>query len=51
MESEITIVLCQLERVFLPSLFVVMVHLTIHLATEARIIGPVYYRWMYPIER
>ncbi|PKU79952.1 hypothetical protein MA16_Dca025867 [Dendrobium catenatum] len=28
-----------------------MVLLTIHLASEARIGGPVYYRWMYPIER
>ncbi|KAL3806498.1 hypothetical protein ACJIZ3_000585 [Penstemon smallii] len=28
-----------------------MVHLTIHLATEAKIGGPVHYRWMYPVER
>ncbi|PKU86043.1 hypothetical protein MA16_Dca001874 [Dendrobium catenatum] len=26
-------------------------HLIIHLATEERTGGPVYYRWMYPIER
>jgi hypothetical protein len=28
-----------------------MVHLTIHLATEVRLAGPVHYRNMYPIER
>uniref|UniRef100_A0A803MY00 DUF4218 domain-containing protein n=1 Tax=Chenopodium quinoa TaxID=63459 RepID=A0A803MY00_CHEQI len=28
-----------------------MVHLFLHLATEAKIGGPVQYRWMYPIER
>ncbi|PKU60182.1 hypothetical protein MA16_Dca020979 [Dendrobium catenatum] len=28
-----------------------MVHLTIHLGSEARIGCPIYYRWMYPIER
>jgi len=28
-----------------------MVHLPIHLVDEAKIIGPVQYRWMYPIER
>nr|XP_027086532.1 uncharacterized protein LOC113708268 [Coffea arabica] len=51
MEKEIAVVLCQLERVFPPSFFVIMVHLISHLATEARIAGPVHYRWMYPIER
>ena len=25
--------------------------LTVHLAQEARIAGPVQYRWMYPVER
>ena len=28
-----------------------MVHLTVHLATEAKLAGLVQYRWMYPIER
>nr|CAN75974.1 hypothetical protein VITISV_028848 [Vitis vinifera] len=28
-----------------------MVHLPIHLASEAKVVGPVQYRWMYPIER
>ncbi|KAJ0972399.1 hypothetical protein J5N97_020358 [Dioscorea zingiberensis] len=28
-----------------------MVHLTIHLVWEAKLAGPVQFRWMYPIER
>ncbi|KAH0729999.1 hypothetical protein KY289_001187 [Solanum tuberosum] len=28
-----------------------MVHLPIHLATEAKIAGPIHYRWMYHVER
>jgi len=40
-----------METIFLPSFFTVMVHLVIHLALEVKIAGPVQYRWMYPIER
>lgn len=43
--------LCALERVCSPSLFVVMMHLPIHLAHEARVCGPVWPRWMYTFER
>ncbi|XP_073116140.1 uncharacterized protein [Elaeis guineensis] len=31
--------------------FDIMIHLPIHLASEAKISGPVQYRWMYPVER
>ena len=51
LESRIAMTLCELEKIFPPSFFTVMVHLVIHLATEAKIAGPVHYRWMYPIER
>ncbi|KAL3838963.1 hypothetical protein ACJIZ3_023554 [Penstemon smallii] len=51
LEREIATILCELETIFPPSFFYVMVHLTIHLATEAKIGGPVHYRWMYPVER
>ncbi|XP_027156247.1 uncharacterized protein LOC113757030 [Coffea eugenioides] len=51
LESEIAVILCDLEKCFPPTFFDVMVHLTIHLATEVKLGGPVYYRWMYPIER
>ncbi|RVW77928.1 hypothetical protein CK203_048271 [Vitis vinifera] len=51
LENDIIVTLCKLERIFPPSFFDVMVHLPIHLASEAKIVGPVQYRWMYPIER
>ncbi|WMV09569.1 hypothetical protein MTR67_002954 [Solanum verrucosum] len=50
-EAQIPITLCKLEKVFPPSFFDVMVHLPIHLASEAMIAGPIHYRWMYPVER
>jgi len=43
--------LCHLEMLFPPTFFTIMVHLTCHLAGEAKLGGPVHYRWMYPIER
>lgn len=51
LESRIVETLCHLEMIFPPSFFTIMVHLVVHLATEAKIAGPVHYRWMYPIER
>ncbi|XP_031273920.1 uncharacterized protein LOC116132409 [Pistacia vera] len=51
LESQIVITLCKLERIFPLAFFDVMVHLIVHLATEAKIAGLVQYRWMYPIER
>nr|XP_027122350.1 uncharacterized protein LOC113739326 [Coffea arabica] len=51
LESEIAVILCDLEKCFPPTFFDVMVHLTIHLATEVKLGGPVYYGWMYPVER
>lgn len=51
LEQQIPYTLCKLEMVFPPAFFDVMVHLVVHLAAEAKIAGPVRYRWMYPIER
>ena len=51
LEDSIPIILCKLEKLLPPAFFDVMVHLTIHLVTEAKLAGPVQYRWMYPIER
>ncbi|XP_062075803.1 uncharacterized protein LOC133779922 [Humulus lupulus] len=50
-EQQIPIILCNLEKLFPPAFFDIMVHLVIHLAYEARIAGPSVYRCMYPIER
>jgi hypothetical protein len=51
MENEIPMILCKLERIFPPGFFDSMEHLVVHLAYEARLGGPVQYRWMYPFER
>jgi len=51
MENEIVETICMFERFFPPSFFDIMVHLTVHLGREARLCGPVHFRWMYPFER
>lgn len=51
LEAECVETFCQLERYFPPSLFDIMFHLHIHLEREARLGGPVHFRWMYPFER
>ena len=50
-EKDIIVTLCKLEIIFPPSFFDVMVHLPIHLASEAKVTGLVQDQWMYPIER
>ena len=50
LENEVVETLCMLERFFPPSFFDIMIHLTIHLGREARLCGPVHYRWMYQFE-
>ena len=49
-EADIAVALCELEKIFPPSFFTVMVNLVMHLASEAKIAGLVIYHWMYPIE-
>ncbi|XP_027166667.1 uncharacterized protein LOC113766700 [Coffea eugenioides] len=51
LESEIAVILCDLEKFFPPTFFNVMVHLVVHLATEVKLGGPVHYHWMYLVER
>ncbi|KAJ8773690.1 hypothetical protein K2173_006340 [Erythroxylum novogranatense] len=51
LEHEIPVILCKLECIFPPSFFNCMEHLSVHLAHEAKLAGPVQYRWMYPFER
>ncbi|AAG12809.1 TNP2-like transposon protein; 80601-79432 [Arabidopsis thaliana] len=51
METEFVETMCQLERFCPPSLFDIMFHLPIHLSKEARLGGPIHFRWMYPFER
>jgi hypothetical protein len=51
LENRIPIILCQLEQIFPPNFFTIMVHVVIHLVRECKLGGPVHYRWMYPVER
>ncbi|XP_048432383.1 uncharacterized protein LOC125473516 [Pyrus x bretschneideri] len=51
LNSRIALTLCQLEKIFPPAFFDIMVHLPVHLADEAALAWPVQYRWMYLIER
>nr|XP_018632514.1 uncharacterized protein LOC108948185 [Nicotiana tomentosiformis] len=51
LEEKIPELLSTMEKLFHPGFFTVMVHMVIHLATEAKHTGPIHYRWMYPIER
>ena len=51
LEEGIVIILCKLERIFPPAFFDIMIHLVVHLSHEAKLAGPVSYRWMYPFER
>nr|XP_025638419.1 uncharacterized protein LOC112733613 [Arachis hypogaea] len=51
LQNHVVQTLCQMEMIFPPSFFTVMVHLTVHLIDEVTLGGPVHYRWMYPIER
>ena len=51
LEEEVPVLLCKLEKMFPPGFFNVMQHLIVHLPYEARVGGPVAYRWMYVFER
>ncbi|XP_004289417.1 PREDICTED: uncharacterized protein LOC101293531 [Fragaria vesca subsp. vesca] len=51
LDNQIATTLCKLEMIFPPAFFTIMVHLSIHLAREAKVAGLVQYRWMYLIER
>ncbi|KAJ0949660.1 hypothetical protein HanRHA438_Chr01g0041051 [Helianthus annuus] len=50
-EKNVVNILCNLELVYPPAFFDIMVHLVLHLPQEAILGGPVYMRWMYPFER
>ncbi|GLU17163.1 hypothetical protein SLE2022_335560 [Rubroshorea leprosula] len=50
-QERIVEIICKLKQIFPPSFFDSMEHLAIHLPYEARVGGPVQFRWMYPFER
>nr|GEZ28118.1 hypothetical protein [Tanacetum cinerariifolium] len=44
-------VMCDLELIYPPALFDIMIHLVIHLPLEALEGGPIHPKWMFPFER
>nr|GFB54345.1 hypothetical protein [Tanacetum cinerariifolium] len=44
-------ILCDLELIYFPALFDIMIHLVIHLPLEALEGGPIRPRWMFPFKR
>jgi hypothetical protein len=50
-EKEISILVCKMKKVFPPGWFNAMQHLLVHLPWEAKVGGPVQFRWMYSQER
>ena len=51
LENLAAIILCELDMYFPPSFSNIMIHLIVHLVREIRLCGPVFLRWMYPVER
>ena len=51
MLEDVAETICSLEKELPPSVFVIMMHLPVHLVEELYICGPVHTRWMYPFER
>jgi hypothetical protein len=51
LRKEILVLLCKFEKIFPTRWFNPMQYLLIHLPYEAKVGGPVQYRWMYPFER
>ncbi|GJU39727.1 pyruvate kinase [Tanacetum coccineum] len=50
-QSKVVDVLCNLELIYPPAFFDIMIHLVIHLPLEALEGGPIRPRWMFPFER
>jgi hypothetical protein len=47
LEKQIPVLLCKLEKILPPGFFNPMEHLLIHIPYEAKVGGPVQYRWMH----
>jgi hypothetical protein len=51
LQDDLILVMCNLETIFLPSLFDLMPHLLIHIVHEMKYLGPMFFHQMYPFER
>ncbi|GJY97813.1 hypothetical protein Tco_0514723 [Tanacetum coccineum] len=50
-QNKVVDILCNLELIYPPGFFDIMIHLVIHLPLEALEGGPIRPRWMFPFER
>ncbi|GKE13696.1 gag-pol polyprotein, partial [Tanacetum coccineum] len=50
-QSNVVDIMCNLELIYPPAFFDIMIHLVIYLALEALEGGTIHPRWMYPFER
>ncbi|GJX92389.1 hypothetical protein Tco_0345715 [Tanacetum coccineum] len=50
-QSKVVDILCNLELIYPPAFFDIMIHLVIHLPLEALEGGPIHPRWMFPLKR
>jgi hypothetical protein len=50
LEKEIPVLRCKMEKIFPAEFFNPMQHLLVHHPYEAKVGGPIQYRWMYHIE-
>jgi hypothetical protein len=51
LEKEIAVLVCKMKKIFPPGWFNAMQHLLVHLPWEAKVGGPMQFRWMYSQER
>ncbi|KAL0387603.1 UNVERIFIED_CONTAM: hypothetical protein Sradi_2642100 [Sesamum radiatum] len=51
LENSVAIIMCNLDKIFPSAFFYLMEHLIVHLSYQARVGGPMQYRWMHTFER
>nr|GEV41877.1 hypothetical protein [Tanacetum cinerariifolium] len=51
LQLELVVTLYLLEKLFPPSFFDIMIHLTVYLTREVKLCGLICFQWMYPFKR
>ena len=51
LQIQLVMTTCQMKKIFLPSFFIIMVHLIIHVVEEIKLGRPVNFKLIYPFER
>ena len=50
-QSDLVMMLCLLENVFVLAFFDIMIHLIVLIVREIKLCGQVFLHWMYPFEK